>query len=155
MKGCTGDTAAVRGASPERQKMRVQVLASVMNENPGELARRMRLESEAVVINQCDRLGYEELTYGGYRLRFYSFPERGVGRSRNEAIMRADGDICLFSDGDIVYEPGYAEAIAAEFERRQDADMILFNVTVEERRRTYILPGGKRCTGTTAEGMGR
>ncbi len=144
MKSCTGETAAVRGASPERRKMRVQVLASVMNENPNELARRMRLESEAVVINQCDRLGYEELEYGGCRLRFYSFPDRGVGRSRNEAIMRADGDICLFSDGDIVYEPGYAEAIAAEFERRHDADMILFNVTVDEKRRTYHITGRKR-----------
>ena len=144
MKSCTGETVTVRGASPERRKMRVQVLASVMNENPVELARRMRLESEAVVINQCDRLGYEELKYGECRLRFYSFPDRGVGRTRNEAIMRADGDICLFSDGDIVYEPGYAEAIAAEFERRHDADMILFNVTVEEKRRTYHITRRKR-----------
>lgn len=124
--------------------MRVQVLASVMNETPRELAERMRLESEAVIINQCDRLGYEELEYKGHCLRFYSFPERGVGRSRNEAILRAEGDICLFSDGDIVYEPGYAQAVAAEFERRPDADMILFNVTVEEERRTYHITERKR-----------
>lgn len=124
--------------------MRVQVLASVMNESPRELAERMRLESEAVIINQCDRLGYEELEYKGHCVRFYSFPERGVGRSRNEAIMRADGDICLFSDGDIVYEPGYAQAVAAEFERRPDADMILFNVTIEEERRTYHITERKK-----------
>lgn len=124
--------------------MKVQVLASVMNEEAASLAERMRLESDAVVINQCDRLGYEEVKRGESLIQFYSFPERGVGRSRNEAILRAKGDICLFSDGDIVYEPGYEEAILAEFERRPDADMILFNVTVEEARRTYHITERKR-----------
>ena len=60
-----------------------------------------------------------------------------MGRSRNEAILRAAGDICLFSDGDIVYEPGYGAAVEEEFLCNPDADMILFNVTVEEERRTY------------------
>lgn len=117
--------------------MRVQVLASVMNEEPGALLERMRLESDAVIINQCHRLGLENITYKGHQVQFFSFPDRGVGRSRNEAILRAEGDICLFSDADIVYEPGYAEKISAEFERNPHADMILFNITVEESRRTY------------------
>ena len=124
--------------------MKVQVLASVMNEEPEALAKRMGLESDAVIINQCDRMGYEEIEYRGHTVRFYSFPERGVGRSRNEAILRADGDICLFSDGDIVYEPGYAEAVKTEFEHRPDTDMILFNVIVEETRKTYHITERKR-----------
>ncbi len=124
--------------------MRVEVLASVMNQTAELLAERMRLASDAVIINQCDRLAYEELERDGYRIRFYSFPERGVGKSRNEALMRADGDICLFSDEDIVYEPGYAEAVGKEFEKQPDADMILFNVTVEESRRTYHITERKR-----------
>lgn len=124
--------------------MKVEVLASVMEEDFPTLVRRMRLKSDAVIINQCSRLGYEELEEEGRRIRFYSFPDRGVGRSRNEAILRAEGDICLFSDADIVYEPGYAEAIAEEFRRRPDADMILFNVTVEEARRTYHITKRKR-----------
>lgn len=124
--------------------MKVQVLASVMNEEPDALIERMKLDSDAVIINQCGRLGYEERERRGHKIRFYSFPERGVGRSRNEAIMRADGDICLFSDGDIVYEPGYEESVRREFESRPDADMILFNVTVEEARRTYCITERKR-----------
>lgn len=59
------------------------------------------------------------------------------GRSRNEAILRAEGDICLFSDADIVYEDGYEAAVLAEFERNPRADMIIFNIEVEEERRTY------------------
>ena len=124
--------------------MSVQVLASVMNEEPETLIERMRLESDAVIINQCDRLGYEERQQGESHIRFYSFPDRGVGRSRNEAILRADGDICLFSDGDIVYEPGYAAAVEEEFFHNTDADMILFNVTIEEARRTYHITERKR-----------
>lgn len=124
--------------------MKVEVLASVMHEEPEALIRRMRLDSDAVVINQCDRLDYREIEENGHRIRFYSFPDRGVGKSRNEAILRADGDICLFSDADLVYGPGYADAVAAEFIRNPDADMILFNVTVEESRRTYHITERKR-----------
>lgn len=124
--------------------MKVQVLASVMNQTLQNIINHMQLDSDAVIINQCDRLAYEETEYRGHRIRFFSFPDRGVGKSRNEAILRADRDICLFSDEDIVYEPGYEAAIAAEFEKRPDADMILFNVKVEESRRTYFIQEQKR-----------
>lgn len=124
--------------------MKVEVLASVMNQGPEKIAEQMRLDSDAVIINQCDRLGFEEKAYRGHTLRFFSFPDRGVGRSRNEAILRSGGDICLFSDQDIIYEPGYAEAVSQEFLKNSDADMILFNVTVEEGRRTYHITDRKR-----------
>ena len=124
--------------------MRVQVLASVMGQNLEEIAERMQLDSDAVIVNQCNRLDYRELRYRGHLLQFYSFPERGVGRSRNEAIMRARGDICLFSDQDIVYQPGYADSIEEEFLKNPDADMILFNITVDESRRTYHISSRRR-----------
>ena len=98
--------------------MKVEVLASVMNASLRETVQHMNLQSDAVIINQCDRLGQEEMQIsqenGEARIiRFYSFPDRGIGRSRNEAILRAEGDICLFSDADIVYEDGYETAILA------------------------------------------
>ena len=124
--------------------MQVQVLASVMNQNMEEIAERMNLASDAVIINQCDCLKQEEMEYRGHKVRFFSFPDRGVGKSRNEAIIRADRDICLFSDEDIVYEEGYEEKIVAEFENNPKADMILFNISVEESRRTYHITERKR-----------
>lgn len=127
-----------------RGNMKVQVLASVMNETMEHIVDHMNLDSDAVIINQCDCLQAQEMEHRGHVVRFFSFPDRGVGRSRNEAILRADQDICLFSDGDIVYEPGYAEAIVAEFERNPRADMILFNITVEESRRTYHIEARKK-----------
>lgn len=124
--------------------MKVQVLASVMNQSLQQTANQMQLDSDAVIINQCNVLDYEEMEYKGHTLRFFSFPDRGIGKSRNEAIMRADSDICLFSDEDIVYEPGYAEAISREFEQNSNADMILFNITVDEERRTYHITERKK-----------
>ena len=124
--------------------MQVQVLASVMNQNMEKLVEQMNLASEAVIVNQCDCLKQKEMEYKGHKVRFFSFPDRGIGRSRNEAILRADKDICLFSDEDIVYEDGYAEAIAAEFERNPKADMILFNIIVEESRKTYFITERKK-----------
>lgn len=124
--------------------MKVQVLASVMNETMEHIVDHMNLDSDAVIINQCACLQAQEMEHRGHRVQFFSFPERGIGRSRNEAILRADQDICLFSDGDIVYEPGYAEAVTAEFERNPRADMILFNITVEESRRTYHIEERKK-----------
>lgn len=128
--------------------MKVEVLASVMNTTLPETVEHMNLQSDAVIINQCDRMASEEMQIssgnGESLIRFISFPDRGIGRSRNEAILRAEGDICLFSDADIVYEDGYEAAILAEFERNPEADMIIFNITVEEERRTYHITERKR-----------
>lgn len=126
------------------EKGRVQVLASVMNQDMRELAGKMNLSTDAVIINQCDHYGVEEMQLRGHRIRFFSCAEKGVGRSRNNAILRADSDICLFSDEDIVYEDGYGERIAEEFDRQPRADMILFNIQVEEARRTYHITDRKR-----------
>lgn len=117
--------------------MKVEVLVSAMHQDPRELAGRMRLSSDAVIINQCDSEDYTEFKRQGNRIRCFSLVERGVGRSRNRAMAEATGDICLFSDEDIVYEDGYEEKILAEFEANPKADMLVFNIEVEESRRTY------------------
>lgn len=124
--------------------MKVQVLASVMNQDMHTIVKQMNLDTDAVIINQCDRYEAEEMEWKGHKVRFFSCAERGVGRSRNNAILRADRDICLFSDEDIVYEEGYGERIAEEFARQPQADMILFNIDVEEARRTYHITERKR-----------
>lgn len=124
--------------------MKVQVLVSAMNREPHGLVEKMNISSDCIIINQCDKQASEEFTFRGRSIKCYSFPERGVGKSRNRALEIADSDICLFSDEDIVYEEGYEERIAAEFERNPRADMIVFNVDVEESRRTYHITGRNR-----------
>ena len=94
------------------------------------VAENMKLEADAIVINQTDSFGYEEYQYKEHKIRVYSLCEKGVGLSRNNALLRADGDIVLFSDEDIVYNEGYAGAVTDAFEANPDIDMIFFNFDV-------------------------
>ncbi|MBP9996436.1 MAG: glycosyltransferase family 2 protein [Lachnospiraceae bacterium] len=117
--------------------MRLQTLVSGVQLNTAGVAEKMNLQSDAIVINQCDCNDYSEYEYNGHTIKCYSFAERGVGLSRNNALLRADADIILFSDEDIVYEDGYADSIIKAFEDRPNADMLLFNVDVQADRATY------------------
>lgn len=98
---------------------------------------KMNLSAESILVHQCDRNAYEELECKGQKVRCYHFAERGVGLSRNNALLRADGDIAVFADEDIEYDSDAAQKIIAEFEKHPEADMLLFNVKVTKERRTY------------------
>lgn len=117
--------------------MTLQTLVSCVQQNMDEIATVMNLESDAIVINQCSENSYKEYEHKGYKIACYSFKEKGVGLSRNNALLRADADIVLFSDEDIRYKNGYANTILDEFEKHPDADMLLFNMDVVESRATY------------------
>ncbi|MDD3660756.1 MAG: glycosyltransferase family A protein [Lachnospiraceae bacterium] len=128
--------------------MNLEVLVSAMHQKPDVLIEKMQLESDTIIINQCDQVAYEEICkdgpYGKFKVRFFSFAERGVGLSRNNALLRAQGDILLFSDDDIVYDPGYSKLVIQEFEKHPEADMLLFNFDVIEERKTYDTTEFKR-----------
>lgn len=117
--------------------MTLEVLVSAVNQQIGDLAERMHLESDAVIINQTDHFAYEEYKHQDNIIRGYNFAEKGVGLSRNNALLRAKGDIVLFSDEDIIYDAGYADKVLKEFEKHPEADMLLFNIRVGESRATY------------------
>ena len=117
--------------------MTIQTLVSALKQNTDSLPETMKLETDSIIINQCDNDSYRETDYEGHRICIYDMNERGVGASRNQALSKATADIILFSDEDIVYESGYAERILQEFEKRPDVQMLLFNVDVIEERRTY------------------
>ena len=149
--------------------LKIQVLVSALNNDIDTLPSQMNIETDAVIVNQCDRYDYKEfpvpmpeekktesdakVSYesksGGVnaspgRIQCICMPERGVGLSRNTALLHADADICLFSDEDIVLAKGYAKQIRTAYMKYPDADMIIFNVKVSERRRTYWNNGVKR-----------
>ncbi|MCD7725808.1 MAG: glycosyltransferase family 2 protein [Clostridiales bacterium] len=117
--------------------MKIQILVSAVEQDGAELAARMRLHTDAVIVNQCDRYGYEEIQGGKWRAQCFSMKERGVGLSRNTALLHADAEICVFSDEDIVLAEDYEEQIRKAYEQLPDADMILVNVKVAPSRRTY------------------
>lgn len=124
--------------------MTLQTLVSAVKEDTAALASKMNLESDAILINQCEENSYSTYEYKGKKIDCYHFCEKGVGLSRNNALMRATADIVLFSDEDIVYETGYAEKILGAFAANPDADMLLFNMEVDADRATYYTKEKKR-----------
>lgn len=117
--------------------MTLQVLVSCMNKDIDSLVTAMKLSSDAIIVNQCDHYDFVEKDYEGHTVRFFSMNERGVGLSRNTALLRSEADIILFSDEDIVYDEGYAKKVLDAFESRPYADMLIFNMRVCEERFTY------------------
>ena len=117
--------------------MTIQTLVSCVNQDMKAIAAKMNLQTDAIVINQCGENNYLEYEHNGCKICCYSFAEKGVGLSRNNALLRATADVILFSDEDIVYEDGYDKKILNEFEKHTDKDFLLFNMEVEPERATY------------------
>ena len=117
--------------------MKIQLLVSAVDKDAAALISQMHIRTDAVIVNQCGRYGYEEIADAGHRIQVFSMPERGVGLSRNTALLHACADICVFSDEDIVLNEDYETQILRAYEQLPDADMILVNVKVTPSRRTY------------------
>lgn len=118
--------------------MKVQVLVATMNQTDYSLMEKMNLQSDAIIGNQCDRNSIEKKEFNGHEVIYLNFNERGVGLNRNNALMRADGDICLFADDDMVYCDGYDKKIIEAFEKNPKADVIVFNL-IEDKPSRYVI----------------
>lgn len=125
--------------------MNLETLVSTMNQRDFSLLEKMNIQSDAIIVNQCNVNEFKELRYKGYRVKFMSFAERGVGLSRNNALLRASSDISLFADDDVIYVDGYKDIIVKAFMENRKADVILFNVpSTNPERPTYIIPKHSR-----------
>lgn len=69
--------------------MKLQVLVSTMHQTDHSLLEKMNIQSDAIVINQCGHDCIERFTFPGHDILWMSMNERGVGLSRNNALMRA------------------------------------------------------------------
>lgn len=118
--------------------MKVQVLVAAMNQKDHSLLDKMNIQSDVIVGNQCDTNSVDRFDYNGFDALYLNFNERGVGLNRNNALMRASGDICLFADDDMVYEDGYAEIIEKAFNDFPRADVIVFNLKEKVPTRKVI-----------------
>lgn len=109
--------------------MTLQVLVASMFQNDYSLISRMNIKTSAIVGNQCDRNEVQSFDVDGKKVTYLSFCERGVGLNRNNCLMRATADYCLFADDDMVYYDNYEKIVVDSFEEHPDADVIVFNIT--------------------------
>lgn len=107
---------------------KVQVLVAAMNQHDYSLLNKMNIQSDVIVANQSDFNRVDVFDYKGNQAIYLNFEERGVGLNRNNALMRATGDICIFADDDMEYNNNYVDIVVNAFENQPDADVIIFNI---------------------------
>lgn len=107
--------------------MTYQLIVSTMNQHDDSLIEKMNIHSDAIIINQADRVGYHEVKQDSGTVKWYHFNERGIGLSRNSGMMRADADIIQFADDDMVFSETYSQDVIEEYRKHPEADVILFS----------------------------
>lgn len=122
--------------------MSVQVLISCMHEKDTSIVQRSQVQSDCVVVNQCDIDSTEEFTFvndEGHECKvlFINTTERGLSRSRNLAIRNAWADICLICDDDERLTPGYVKAIEEAYMGINGAEVIAFAISCDHYSRIY------------------
>lgn len=118
--------------------MRVEVLISCMFQDVRALIVRENIQSDVLVINQCNEDRKEEYSFVNKKreictARIIHTTERGLSRSRNMAMRNARGEICLFCDDDEVYEDDYVEKIIIAFHNNPRYDIITFRLRHPQR----------------------
>ncbi|QNO13384.1 glycosyltransferase family 2 protein [Alkalicella caledoniensis] len=118
--------------------MNLEVLVSTMNQRDYSLINKMNIQSNAVVINQCNDNSQIEFLHSQHRIRWINKSERGLSKSRNLAIKSSEADICMISDDDLIYVDDYVEKVKAQFDKYPNADIITFQVEgIEEKFKDY------------------
>lgn len=123
--------------------MKIQVLVAAMHQTDHSLPEKMKIQCDAIIGNQCDHNSIERYLWNGHSIEYLNFAERGVGLNRNNALMRATGDICLFADDDMIYCNDYLKTVKKAFRRHPDADVIAFNIIEDHPTRSIIKKEGR------------
>lgn len=90
------------------------------------------INSNVVIINQCDQEKVEILKYKNYTVKIYSTMERGLSKSRNMALKMATAKYVLLADDDIKYVKNYVE-IMENFIAREQASIYIFRILKENK----------------------
>lgn len=113
--------------------MRLEVLISCMHQQDASIVSRTNVQSDVLVINQCDKDAYDEFSFVNKLgetciARIIHTTERGLSKSRNMALKNAIGDICLLCDDDEVLEDDYVEKIVRAFKTYFKEQIIAFQL---------------------------
>lgn len=129
--------------------MTVQVLLSCMYEKDYSIISRSNIQSDVVVVNQCDTNSKEILHFKNKKKEdckalFINTTERGLSKSRNMALKNAEGDICIVCDDDEEFFDNYVEIIKEAYSNNPKFDIITLEVvrksmkSMSERRLNWI-----------------
>lgn len=119
--------------------MRLEVLISCMYEKDASIIYRTGIQSDVLVINQCDHDGKEQFEFKNKKgevclARIINTKERGLSKSRNMALKYAKGDVCLLCDDDEEMEPDYVEKILQSFQQYENCGILAFAMYYPTRK---------------------
>lgn len=119
--------------------MKLEVLISCMHQTDLSIIERSNIQTDVLVVNQCDEDKYEEFFFKNKHgkecfARIINTTERGLSRSRNMAIKNAIGDICLICDDDEVLENNYEQVILNAFASSKNTDIIAFKLNYFKKK---------------------
>ena len=117
-----------------RNQNSIDVLISTMNqEDPIKLAKNMRVNNY-VMINQLTKdITVPKKIMDG-KSKIISVNEKGLSRSRNEAILNSNADICVIADDDMYYSNQYELNVSNGYKKYPDADIIAYYVDSDDKR---------------------
>lgn len=118
--------------------MSVEVLVTTMNQCDHLLIEKMNIKTDAIIGNQCDFDSIDRFQKNGHKYIYINCNERGVGQNRNNSLIRASADICLFADDDMVFYDGYEKIAEKTFIDIPEADVIIFNINEDKAERYRI-----------------
>ena len=129
------------------QQMTLEVLISCMHQSDWSIIQRSNIQTDVLIINQCDRDAVEEYSFPNQlgkicHARMIHTTTRGLSRSRNMALRYATGDICVFCDDDEIFESDYEQTILNAFQTHVDFTIIAFKLNYDRKKcptktRTY------------------
>ena len=105
------------------------ILFSCMYEKDKEIIKRSNIQSNCVIINQCDEDKKAEAKIEDNKTCLWiNSKERGLSKSRNMAIENSKADICLIADNDEIFDNDVEEKILKAYKELPQADIIVFNL---------------------------
>ena len=117
--------------SMKDKELRLCVLISCMHQMDRSIIERTHVQTDVVVVNQCDADSVEDFCFTNKngrecKCKFICTTERGLSRSRNMAIRNCEGDICLICDDDEELADGYEQIILRAYGQKADVDVMTF-----------------------------
>lgn len=122
---------------------KIVILISCMHEENYEILARTNVQTDAIVINQCNRDSIEYIQFidkynNSHNAIFVCTTQRGLSKSRNLALNYAVGyDICIVCDDDEVLTDNYEKSINEVYNIYPTADVIAFSIKCDQYTRVY------------------
>ena len=108
--------------------MEIQLLIATMFQTDYSLLEKMNVQTDAVVVNQCDLDDIKSFKYKDNDILWINSTERGLSRSRNLALKHSSADVCVICDDDERLSDEYPSMITKAYDDLKNVDFIVFNI---------------------------